>query len=317
MDTINNYNVYMLLVILLSVIGGITLLFWISVFIFGKIFFETSCRRRKGDEHFAETEPRKAKNAPDRKWLFSRNIEEITITSFDGLKLKGFFIKNDSNKLAITVHGYHGRYYSLSKQAQFLYENGYNLLMINNRCHDTSEGKVISMGKNEAKDLYQWMDLMIKRNPEYQILLFGVSMGAHIVMMTLNNLPQNVKCAVEDCGYSSLYSQMIYTSGKNHVKSPKFASWCGNVYALVFHHFSFRNDTKNTLKDCKVPLLLMHGDKDNIVPFKNLDINASYVNPNVYKETHVFTDCDHCEQIKIKGEEYALVVNTFINKFIK
>lgn len=307
----------MTFLIALLIVIGVTLLFWILVLVVGRLFFKVSSLRRKDDENFAKTEPRKEKNSPERKWLFSQNIEEINLVSFDHLNLKGYFIKNKTNKLAILVHGYHGRYYSLTRQAKFLYEDGYNLLLINNRCHDTSEGSFISMGKFETKDLKQWVKLMINRNKNYEILLFGVSMGAHIVMMTLDENNPNVKCVVSDCGYASTYAQMEYSCSLSKLKLTKFITWCGNVYSILFHHYSYHNNTKDSLKNSKTPILLMHGNIDTIVPFKNLEINSNNVNKDTYSEIHVFDGCNHCEQIKIKGEEYKEVVLNFVDKFIK
>ncbi len=307
----------MIFLIIFIVLLIISLLFFLIVILIGRFFYKSSCLRRKGDEHFADTEPRKEKNSVERKWLFSQYIEQLDLKSFDGLNLKGYFINNNSNKLAILVHGYHGRYYSLTRQAKFLYEDGYNLLMINNRCHDTSEGKFISMGKFETRDLKDWISVMIKRNPSYEILLFGVSMGAHIVMMSLNNVESNVKCAVCDCGYASLFDQMMHSCSLSKLKMYKFITWCGSFYSLLFHHFSFHNNTKKSLSVSTTPILLMHGDIDTIVPFNNLEINANNVNNKTYKQIHIFEDCNHCEQIKKMGDEYKEIVTNFIDKFIK
>lgn len=304
--------------ITLIVIAGITLLFTITTFIFGGIFFNVAFRRRKGDENFAETENHHDKNAPERKWLWSQNIEEINIVSYDKLNLKGYFIDNHGEKLAILVHGYHGRYYSLTKQAKFLFESGYSLLMINNRCHDTSEGKFMTMGKREVKDLHQWINLMIERNPNYKITLLGASMGAHIVMMMEGEkLPDNMTCIVADSGYSSLYDQMRFTYNQTKGHFKRYVVWAANVYSLLFYHFSFRNDTKNAFKKARLPLLILHGDKDNMVPYYNLEMNAMYLPKGLYYETLTFHGDDHLEGIKHHFDEYKDTVLNFVEQFNK
>ena len=174
------------LIVVLIVISSLLLVGFLLFLIDGFIFFNLTFRRRIGDKDFAKNENPKEKNAPDRLWYFSNKIEELTLVSKDKLNLKGYFIKNpsNSNKLAILIHGYHGRYYSLVSQAKIFFELGYDVLSLNNRCHDTSEGKYFTMGKKEKEDVLLWISKMTKRNPDYKIALLGVSMGAHIAMQT-------------------------------------------------------------------------------------------------------------------------------------
>ena len=55
-------------------------------------------------------------------------FEEVFTTSFDGLKLHGYQVLNkDTNKWAITVHGYMTDAFSLSTKAFHFYEIGYNV----------------------------------------------------------------------------------------------------------------------------------------------------------------------------------------------
>lgn len=305
-------------ILLISIIGGLTFLFIAFSFIYGQAFFMVSFSRRKDDEHFAQNENPEDKKTPNRIWYFSNKLEEIEMKSFDNLKLKAYFLNNNSHKLAILIHGYRGRYYSLVSQARIFFENGYDVLCINNRAHDTSEGKYFSMGPKETKDTLGWINLMIKRNPNYEIALFGVSMGGHIAMMSASqtNLPVNVKCIIEDCGYASLKNMLYEATKANHLIFPRYAVWLGNLYAKVFHHFSFNDSTENAFKNLKLPILLIHGEDDTYVPYANLAKNASYVPEGIYKEVVTFKGTNHNKSI-LQYEKYQKTVNDFVNKFIK
>ena len=270
--------------ITLIVIGGTLVLLFGLYLLDGFVLFNITFRRRPGDKDFAKNENPKEKNAPDRLWYFSQNPEELTIKSYDNLNLKGYYINNHSNKLAILIHGYHGRYYSLVSQAKVFIELGYDVLNINNRCHDTSEGRYLTMGEKESRDLMNWILFMISRNPNYQIVLYGISMGAHITMLTLGkrSLDSRVKCAIVDCGYYSLKDQLVFTLRANHYFWPKLHVNAGQFVAKVFYHFSFRK--VDDLDDCSLPIMFIHGNKDNYVPFVNLDLcSQAQQNPSIKK----------------------------------
>ena len=274
--------------------------------------------RRKRNEFDTKLVNHSKDDTPDKIWLKSLQNEEITMKSFDGLKLKGYYVDNNgSTKVALIVHGYHGSWLSLASQARMFYEDGYSLLLINNRGHGTSEGKHFSMGTKETRDLLMWIDLLNARNREYRIVLFGVSMGGHIVMMSADKLPFNVMCAVEDCGFTSLYRQMLYTSQITNAPLFRYSTFMTSLISIVFYHFSCHNNAKKTLPKSRIPFLFMHGDIDGIVPFKNIDRAESYFPKDIYHEKVVFNECDHCEQIKRQPDLYKEKLIGFVDKFVK
>ena len=132
--------------------------------------------------------------------------EDVSITSHDGLKLTGrYYHVSDGAPLEIQCHGYKGNPFvdfagawSIAKAA------GRNVLLINQRCHGGSEGKTITFGILERRDVMGWIDYASNRFGNVPILLSGVSMGAATVLMaSALDLPPNVKGIVADCPYSS------------------------------------------------------------------------------------------------------------------
>ena len=307
------------LVVTLIVIGSLIGLFLIFFVVNGIIYTNISFRRRKGDASFAENEDPRAKKNPHRIWFFSQQIEEIEMKSYDGLRLKGYFLNNNSNKLAILVHGYHGRYYSVVAQARIFFEHGYDVLTINNRTHDTSEGKLITMGKRESKDLDAWIELMLKRNPNYQIALYGISMGGHIVMQSGAKVSVNekVKCIIEDCGFNNLHNELLLMTKQSPTPIPRTTVFLANIYSCIVYHFSFNNTITKVFKNLKKPILFFHGGKDNYVPTYNIELNYNAVPESLYKEKHVFEESEHTRCVDDNYEEYKRIVCDFVDKFIK
>lgn len=306
-------------IILISVIGLLILLFTIFFIVNGAIFTKLSFRRRIGDKDFAKNEDKKAKEAPDRIWYFSKQLEEINLITRDRLNLKGYLLNNNSNKLAILVHGYHGRYYSVVSQARIFFELGYDVLCINDRCHDTSEGKYFTMGKFESLDTLEWINLMLARNPNYQIVLYGISMGGHIVLQTAakENLRPEVKCVISDCAYNSLKKQLVQVTRQSPAIFPKMVVDLAELYSRIFYHFDYSHPLDKTLKSAKVPLCLIHGTNDHYVLTKNMDEIYDSIPENIHKEKHYFEGSGHTRSVVDNPKKYREIVKNFTDKFIK
>lgn len=305
------------LLISLIVVGSLLVLILSFLILDGFVFFNITFRRRPGDKDFAKNENPKEKNAPDRLWYFSQNPEELNLVSYDKLNLKGYYLNNRSNKLAILIHGYHGRYYSLVSQAKVFIELGYDVLNINNRCHDTSEGRYLTMGEKESRDLIDWIRLMLKRNPSYRIVLYGISMGSHITMLSLGRkeIDPRVKCAILDCGYFSLKDQLIYTLKYNKYFWPSLHVNAGRVVAKLFYHFSFHK-VASSLGNSMVPMMFIHGDKDDYVPFVNLNLCSTSASRSIYTEVHEFKGANHTQCIK-QYETFKQLTEDFTKRFIQ
>ncbi|MEC2597045.1 alpha/beta hydrolase, partial [Bacillus cereus] len=80
----------------------------------------------------------------------------------------------------------------------------------------------VGMGWHDRKDVLIWIQQILKKDPNAEIALFGVSMGGATVMMTSGeDLPSNVKVIIEDCGYSTVIDEFTYQL-KDLFHLPKF-----------------------------------------------------------------------------------------------
>ena len=141
---------------------------------------------------------------------FAENSEDRWLTSHDGLELHGLYLAQpqESHKYAVICHGYGSIPQMGGRFAARFYEMGYNILAPAARAHELSEGRYVGMGWPERKDIVDWVGTLVEQDPEAEIVLFGVSMGGATVMMTAGEeLAANVKCVIEDCGYSSVWDE--------------------------------------------------------------------------------------------------------------
>ena len=115
--------------------------------------------------------------------------EDVTIKSYDGLNLHGRFYKCEgSNKYSIMFHGYKGE--ARRDFSGGVRENlalGLNLYLVDQRGHGESDGRTITFGVKERRDLISWLEYVIQKHGEnIQILLEGISMGAATVLFAAN-----------------------------------------------------------------------------------------------------------------------------------
>lgn len=281
----------MIALIIVAVIILIALIFCI---VFGFLAFERSFTRKIYEGNPVEAAVNKVGNRPHCEGFIKgihwfrdfENKEEVEILSHDGLKLKGFYLKNENSqdKVMILCHGYRSfPYFDFSASAKEYYDRGFDLLFIVQRSHGESEGDYITFGYKERLDLLRWIDYVNKKHTNNaKILLAGVSMGAATVMYTLGeSLPSCVKGALCDCGFDSPKNIIAFALA-DIFKNKTLARFMSNFVSLAafFKNGAFLGhmNTKKTLKNCKVPIMIAHGKADNVVPYEMGIKNLSYIN---------------------------------------
>lgn len=278
---------------LIAAAGVLVLLLMVLIF-FGFWGFERSFKRKNYPGDPIEAAVNKVGNRPYNRrfkesiyWFRNfKNKEEVYVNSNDGLKLKGYYLKNPSSagKVMILCHGYRSfPYFDFSASAKEYYEQGFDLLLIVQRAHLDSEGKYITFGLKERFDLLKWIEYVDSRhNGKAQIILAGVSMGASTVMFTLGlKLPQSVKGAVCDCGFDCPKAIIEY-----NMRSIFKFKWLSRLLAKFVSLASFIKtgyflnaaNTAKSLKNNTLPVMFAHGKADTVVPFEMFENNISVGN---------------------------------------
>lgn len=271
------------------------------------------------DQNCQEEVEKKKQRQEDKIWL-EENAQEVYIkASKDGLKLHGYQIKQEQNRnkhWAILVHGYTADAIEMTSAAKSFLALGYQVLMVDLRGHGKSEGTYIGMGWPDRLDMLDWIEWSIEKQKEAEMILYGVSMGAATVMMTIGEerLPKNVKLAIEDCGYTSVWEEFRWEL-KTLFKLPAFpVLYMANFIAKVRAGYDLKKASSiEQLKKTKIPLLLIHGEDDKFVPFSMQEqlMRAG----NGPKEKLVIKGAAHAECAKINPTLYWKTVEQFIDKY--
>lgn len=195
--------------------------------------------------------------------------ENVTIQSRDGLILAAsYYHLRDGAPLAIFFHGYRstgirdfcGGFY-------FYRDEGFNILLVDQRGNGRSEGKAITFGIRERWDCLDWANYAAQRWPETPIVLLGISMGASTVLMASDlPLPGQVKGILGDCGFSAPKDILCSVAASQGL--PRGLSYfLLKLGARLFGDFDLDEITAaEALSRAKLPVILIHGEDDEYVP---------------------------------------------------
>ena len=143
------------------------------------------------------------------RWLL-KDSRDVSLISDDGLELHAYRVDGSvPHRYAVLCHGYQNNATGMASYGKHLFDLGYTVLLPDARGHGESEGDYIGMGWPERRDVVRWCQQLIAEDPEAEIVLYGVSMGAATVMMASGeaDLPVQVRCVIEDCGYTSVWDE--------------------------------------------------------------------------------------------------------------
>lgn len=246
------------------------------------------------------------------------NYESCRTESFDGLMLHAkYYHKDDDAPIILLMHGYRGvPERDFCFVLPMLLENGYNVLMPDERGTGKSQGHAVTFGIKERKDVRTWIYYIIKRfGNDKKICLYGISMGAASVLMATElKLPDQVKCIVADCPYTA--PKEIIQKTCKRFKLPKAIS-----YALLkigaFIYIRIDIDSSSPIEAVKhndIPIQLIHGEEDWFVPcYMSEEIRKNCFG---YAERYTFKGADHAFSSVVDLERYQLLVMDFLKRFL-
>ena len=203
-------------------------------------------------------------------WLLEHNAQDVYTESEDGLRLHGLWIPAENAKgTMVLVHGYHSCVMTdYSVAFPLYYEQGFNLLLPSQRSHGKSQGKYVTFGVLESRDMLRWIEYHNAHFGSQPIIFSGMSMGASTVMYLAGEcLPENVKGFIADCGFTTP-KEIISQVFRKTTHIPAWTvTWATELFARCFGHFSLtQKDSRKTLINNTRPILLVHGLDDDFVP---------------------------------------------------
>lgn len=243
----------------------------------GVYVFLVACIRRKELPWLVEAELQKtpcgkySKHIQDaNRWLADHGAQDVYIKSCDGLKLHALWVPADNPKgTVLFAHGYRSSpLLDFGLALSRYHAHGLNILLPDQRAHGKSEGRIISFGVLESKDMETWIAYHNKHFGALPMLLSGLSMGASTMLYLADrDVGENVKGIIADCGFTSPHEILasVFKDVTHLWATPSIL--VAELCARCFGRFSlWQCDTRKSLASARIPVLLVHGKADNFVP---------------------------------------------------
>ena len=245
-------------------------------------------------------------------------FRDTSLVGEGGYKLHGVFSPAadpaHAQGTAVVVHGYTDNHLCFLNLVRMYRDDlNYNVMVPDLHYHGYSEGRAVQMGWLDRFDVRRFAEMAHEIWGDDFLVVHGVSMGAATTMMLSGDeLPEYFRAFVEDCGYSSVWDQFAHNL-KDSFHLPPFpvlnsaSIVCRRKYGWDFKEAS----SVDQLAKCDRPMLFIHGDKDDFVPFEHLYKNYD-AKTQGYKEMWVAPGSEHAMAFKDHPVEYTQHVRDFL-----
>lgn len=255
-------------------------------------------------------------------WLEEYGYDRHYITSDRGEKLTGIHVKpqKESKIFLFCAHGYR----SCGKREfngviKFYVDRGYNVFLPDHVASGESEGTHCTFGYYETEDCLKWLTYLNETfGEDIKIVLHGVSMGSATVMLMngRDELPENVKGVVADCGFSAATDLFSYKLGTFGIKKNDKIIGAVNYVNKKNNGFDFEEIRPvDSVKNAKTPMFFIHGADDGLVPC--FMVNELYEACSQEKKQLLIVEgADHAQSCMIGDEEYRTMLGGFIDEVL-
>ena len=181
----------------------------------------------------------------------SFSYEEIFIETDKNIKLKSWFIEKDLNKFKtiLIFHGNAGNLFNRIYKLNELNKLDLNILIISWRSFSGNKGKPTEKNLyHDAEEAVKWLNTLGVNNKN--IILYGESLGTGVAT---------------ELGKSNIFGGIILESPFTSIAK---AAKIYYPYLPINLVLKDRYDSIEKIQSITVPILIMHGKKDNIVPQK-------------------------------------------------
>lgn len=254
-----------------------------------------------------------------RHWLLEQSgCSHAILPARDGLMLHAYFKEQSSHRWAVCVHGYGDDAPGMGYWACRYAERGWNILLPDLRGHGGSEGGYVGMGWPDRLDILLWLHWLLRRDPDAEIILHGVSMGAAAVLMTTGEpLPLHVRAAVSDCAFTCAEDQFRHVNEsrmKPRIPFPLTMSTLRVVARLRAGYDPRKASAIKQVRRSVTPTLFIHGADDHFVPAEMLD--ALYDAAACPKAKLLIAGAGHTAAAPTSPELYWETVDSFLAPYL-
>ncbi len=218
------------------------------------------------------------------------DFEELELSTSDGVRIHGWYLPapGEAGRQAVLIcHGNAGNVsHRLERAPHFQLRLGADVLLFDYRGYGRSSGRPDEEGTyRDARAAYQYLTGIRRMDPS-RIILFGESLGAAVAMQLATEVP--AKALVLEAPFTSI------------------AEMAREVYpflpSVVTSRVQTRYDNLGKVKAIEIPLLVVHGTSDAVVPLSHG--RKLFEAAGEPKRFLAVEGAQHCDTHAVGGEAY-------------
>lgn len=241
-------------------------------------------------------------------------IEDARFVSSDGVRLAGWLLPGRPDRPALILcHGYQRSMEEPFGLAVELRARGYTVLIFDFRGCGRSEGRYTTLGLREPEDLLaatRWLRRRV--GPDTPIGVLGISLGG-AVAITAAAQSDDIAAVVTDSAFAHLHGcvelRFEGLSGTN-LRAHQTTKWIAE--RMVRGRVRDVRPIDYAARVAPRPVLLIHGERDTIVPRPHLDELAEAMGASV--EVWSIPDCSHAYARFSHAEQYVERIDQFFTR---
>jgi len=248
--------------------------------------------------------------------------QAFKVLGADSIAIKGWYFEQaDSASCGVVMaHGWTGTRIDMLKYSHIFSECGCDLVMYDHRMHGESGGEFATGGIKEKHDLIAVTDWLEQQSnlSTSQIGWLGVSWGGGTVLQA-GAIEKEIGFIIADSPFQDWYSAIFERAIKEYGSKMKF--FAPLVFAVVNARADLHFRDASALEaatDIEAPVLLIHSMADSATSSSQSVNIATRLETDsaTFKFYHTDWGAGHARDIIENREQYTLLVNDFIKKYI-
>lgn len=223
--------------------------------------------------------------------------DDVYLTASDGTRIHGWHIPGRSDVTLLWFHGNAGNISHRLDNILILNRRlGVGVFIVDYRGYGLSEGRPSEKGiYMDAEAAFEYLTDELGLDAEQDVVLFGRSLGAGVAV---------------EMGTRHRVRGVVLESGFTSIREMAGASGSPLPIPLVLTLFEARYDSISKIGRVESPVMILHGDRDDTVPFWMAEkLFAAASEP---KTLYPIRGAGHNDTVYVGGEGYLKALAEFI-----
>ena len=200
--------------------------------------------------------------------------------------------------------------------SRILSDNGFNVIIYDQRAHGKSGGQYCTFGFYEKEDVSKFVDIAVAKYLDLPVGIHGASLGGAVALQALEH-DKRLKFGIIESTFNTLENVVIeYGRGYFKFRSRWLAQRVLTKSADIARFKPFDIKPIESCRNIEQPILMVHGDMDEKIPMEFNKENFVALK-STDKEFYEVKGAGHNNVGEIGGDAYLKKMMTFLNRQVK